>query len=220
MDILYSDMRATGPSTIEAKVGDRSSRVHKIGHTLQNEESLATVVDDGDALRIHRLDRYRFSTVKVRENTRMLSISLDTERMTVRNTKINASLCAMSTTTGVERSETGPNMEQCYPKTEQVCEITNYTEGGITPRDALYPTMRVLFDSKMQPTNHSRKFGMYERAVIAKTNPRGEYNATERFGNVTIKENDQERITLKKDAMRKYRAENKNTSKNVGARQY
>ena len=62
---------------------------------------------------------------------------------------------------------------------------------------------------------------MYERAVKGnKANPRGEYNATERFGNVTIKENDQERITLKKDAMRKYRAENKNISKNVGARQY
>ena len=49
---------------------------------------------------------------------------------------------------------------------------------------------------------------MYERAVIAKTNPRGEYNAMERCGNVTIKEIDHKRITWEKDAMRKYRADN------------
>ena len=54
---------------------------------------------------------------------------------------------------------------------------------------------------------------------MAKTNPRGEYNAMERCGNVTIKDIDHERITREEDAMRKYRADNRNTSENGGARQ-
>ena len=65
---------------------------------------------------------------------------------------------------------------------------------------------------------------MYKRtvkgAVMAKTNPRGEHNAMERCGNLTIKDIDHERITREEDAMRKYRADNRNTSKNVNARQY
>lgn len=56
--------------------------------------------------------------------------------------------------------------------------ITHNTEGEIAPRDASYPAMRVLSNSKMQPTNHGKKSGMYKRAVkwavMVKTNPRGE----------------------------------------------
>lgn len=40
----------------------------KIEHMLHHEESLTTVVNNGDALRIHGQDRYRFSPVKVLKN--------------------------------------------------------------------------------------------------------------------------------------------------------
>ena len=96
----------------------------------------------------------------------------------------------------VEGSETGPYMEQCHSETEQVSEITHHTEREIAPRDALYPTMRVLTDSKMQTTHHSKKSGMYEKAVK---------------GDVTIKVSEHERITWEKEDTR---------SGNVGARQY
>ena len=76
------------------------------------------------------------------------------------NTKINTSLSDMSTNTDVEGSKAGPYMEQCHHETRQVREITHHTEGEIAPRDALYPAMRVLSDSEMQPTTHSRKSGM------------------------------------------------------------
>ena len=55
---------------------------------------------------------------------------------------------------------------------------------------------------------------------MAKTNPRGKYKTIERRRNVSIKEIDHKRITWEEDAMRKYRADNRNTSRNVGARQY
>ena len=68
--------------------------------------------------------------------------------------------------------------------------------------------MRVLSDSKVQPTHHSKKSGIHKKAekgaVMVKTNLRGEYNAMKRCGNITINEIDHEKIT----------------SKNVGARQY
>ena len=88
----------------------RSSRVPRIGHILQHEGSLATVVDRGDVIRIHRPDGYRFSTASVLENIGMLSTSLDTERMDVSDTKINTSLSDVSTINGGEGGETGPYM--------------------------------------------------------------------------------------------------------------
>ena len=84
--------------------------------------------------------------------------------------QINASLIEVAITAGAGGSETGPYNERCRPE----------TEGEAAPRYALYPTMRVLSDSKMQPTHHSNKSGMYKRAVMVKTNPRGEYNAMEK----------------------------------------
>ena len=56
--------------------------------------------------------------------------------------------------------------------------------------------------------------------MMDKTNPRGKYNAVKRFGNVTIKEIEHERITWEEDATRIYHADTRNSSKNVGARQY
>ena len=38
-------------------------------------------------------------------------------------------------------------------------------EGEIAPRDALHPTMRVLPDSKMQSSHHSRESDTYKEAV-------------------------------------------------------
>ena len=68
--------------------------------------------------------------------------------------------------------------------------------------------MGVLSDSKMQTTYDSKKSGMYEKAMkgamMIKTNTKGEYNATERFGNVTMKEIEHKRITWEKDATRRY----------------
>ena len=130
----------------------------------------------------------------------MPSISIDTERMAVSNTKINKSLSDMPTTTGVKESETGPHREQCHQEPEKVHEITHHTEGEIALRDALYPTMRVISDSEIQPTHHSRKPGMYERAVkgvvMVKTNTKGENNTVERHGDVTIKI-EQRRLTVR-----------------------
>ena len=84
--------------------------------------------------------------------------------------------------------------------------------------------MGVLSDSKMQTTYDSKKSGMYEKAMkgamMIKTNTKGEYNATERFGNVTMKEIEHKRITWEKDATRRYHTDTRNTSKNVGARRY
>ena len=106
----------------------RSSRVPKIGHMLQHEESITTVVDIGNALRIHRPDGYRFSPVKVLKNIGMPSTSLDTEQMAVSDTEINTSLSNMSISTGTEGSETDPYMEQCYNVAREKRETSVYME--------------------------------------------------------------------------------------------
>ena len=164
----------------------------RIGDISQHKGILATVVDKGDVPRIHRPDGYKFSTASVLENIGILSTSLDTERADVSDTKINTSLSDVSTITGGAGSETGPYMEQCHPETKQVRGTINHIEGERVPRDALYPTMRVLSDSKRQPTNNEWTM---KGAVINKTIPRGEYNAMKRCCNVTIKEIDHKRIT-------------------------
>ena len=99
---------------------------------LGHEESLTTVVDNGNALRIHRPNGYKLSPVKVMKNIGTPSTSLDTEQMDVRNTEINTSLSDLSTASGVEGSETGPYMEQCHPETEQAREVTYHTEREIS----------------------------------------------------------------------------------------
>ena len=60
--------------------------------------------------------------------------------------------------------------------------------------------MRVLSDSKLQTTHHSKKSGMYEKAVK---------------GNVTIKMTKHKRIAWKKEATRRYHTDTRNRSENV-----
>ena len=61
--------------------------------------------------------------------------------------------------------------------------------------------MGVLSDSKMQTTHYSKKSACTK-------------------GNVTIKVTQHKRITWEKDATRRYHADTRNISENVGARQY
>ena len=79
-----------------------SSRMHKIGHMLQDEGSPTTVLDSDDVPKTHRRDGY--NTAQVLKNIRMQSISIYTERMDVSNAKISTSLSDMVTTAGVEGS--------------------------------------------------------------------------------------------------------------------
>ena len=57
----------------------------------------------------------------------------------------------------------------------------------------------------MQTTHHSKKSGMYEKAVK---------------GDVTINMTEHKRITWETEATKRYHADTGNTCENVGARQY
>ena len=138
MGMSYSDMRATGPLTIDDKEGYdlpwheiipiRSSIVPKIGHMVQHEESFTTVVDNGDAPSIQRLYGYRLNPVKVMKNIGMPSTYLDTKQMAASDTEINTSLRNMSITTSTEGSGTDPYMEQCYDVAREKRETGVYME--------------------------------------------------------------------------------------------